>query len=171
MLLAAYPSITASEFSAACEALEVTSSDRLDGTGWVSLKWTGEELRIKQRRHIEREGSDGKACWVEVKDQSDEIEEEISDADDTEDALSQHGVSTPLKNTQTEVIEVDFSVTLSPTYSVPILWFTSLALRTIDHIHKTLLPNHLAESLRSVGVMGGISQAVSGGFPLHVSQV
>ena len=171
MSLTAYASITASEFSAACEALEVTSSDRLDGTAWVSLKWTGAELRIKQRRYIEGKRSDGRGYGFEVKDQYDEIEEDIIDGDDAEDVLSQLAVSDSIKSTRTEVVEVDFSVTLSPIYSVPILWFTSLTLRTIDQVHDALLPKHLDESLRSVGVMGGISQAVSGAFSLYFLQI
>lgn len=47
-----FPSISRLEFADACKALEDRSSDRLEGTDWVSVKWTGSELLIKQRKNI-----------------------------------------------------------------------------------------------------------------------
>ena len=57
-------------------------------------------------------------------------------------------------------IQVDFSIILSPTYSVPVLWFSSNDLRTVTSVHNLLLAAHLRDSVRSVGIMGGISRAV-----------
>lgn len=56
---------------------------------------------------------------------------------------------------------VEFSITLSPTYSVPILWFRCPAIKSLEELHQLLVPSHLHESIRNVGVLGGISQAVS----------
>ena len=60
-----------------------------------------------------------------------------------------------------ETIDIDFSITLSPTYAVPVLWFTSPALASVDRIYNLLTADHLIEPARSIGVMGGISQAVN----------
>ena len=57
-------------------------------------------------------------------------------------------------------VHIDFSITLSPTYSVPVLWFTSNDLKAVDDVHELLLAPHLREPVRNVGVMGGISRAV-----------
>ncbi|RMZ80735.1 hypothetical protein DV738_g2607, partial [Chaetothyriales sp. CBS 135597] len=116
MLLTAYPSITRDEFQQACQAFESRCQDgrRLDGTDWLSVTWTGEEVRIKQRR---------KEQW------SDE-EEQI----------------------------INFSIAYSSTYSVPVLWFWSLRLSTAAHVHA-IVAEHLDQAVRSVGVMGAISQA------------
>lgn len=52
-----FPSISDAEFQAACKALENRSFDRLNGTDWLSVRWTGEELVIKQRRQISNSNS------------------------------------------------------------------------------------------------------------------
>jgi Autophagocytosis associated protein, active-site domain len=65
------------------------------------------------------------------------------------------------RDLQIQVIHIDFSITLSPTYSVPVLWFTSSALKSVNQIHEVLLPDYLDEAVRMVGVIGGLSQAVS----------
>ncbi len=47
--LQTFPAITRVEFAEACEALEQRSTDRPSETDWLSIRWTGEELLIKQR--------------------------------------------------------------------------------------------------------------------------
>lgn len=51
-MLSVYPSITSSEFAAACEALEKRCHDRLYGTSWRIVKWTRTELQIRQNRPL-----------------------------------------------------------------------------------------------------------------------
>lgn len=60
---------------------------------------------------------------------------------------------------------VEFSVTLSPTYQVPVLWFILRQLPSdgptgIDAVYHYLVPDTQQAGLRQVGVMGGISMAV-----------
>jgi len=50
--LQAFPSISVPEFADACRAIEERSADRLSGTDWLSVKWTGSELLIRQRRDL-----------------------------------------------------------------------------------------------------------------------
>lgn len=50
----AFPSISRQEFNAACVALELMSGDRLNGTSWLGVRWTGEELLITERRTTAR---------------------------------------------------------------------------------------------------------------------
>lgn len=54
MTIQTFPSITEDEFQEACKALEDRSADRLDDTDWLSVRWSGKELIIKQRREIRR---------------------------------------------------------------------------------------------------------------------
>jgi hypothetical protein len=82
----AFPSISASEFADACAALETRSADRLGGTDWLSVKWTGTELLIKQQRdvdpvrHVPSRGDDNNIT-------EQELEEELIEADTVSGAL------------------------------------------------------------------------------------
>lgn len=49
-MLQAYPSLTETEFLEACGALERRCHDRLSGSDWLSVKYTGRELQIIQSR-------------------------------------------------------------------------------------------------------------------------
>lgn len=65
-----------------------------------------------------------------------------------------------------EVAVIDFSITLSPTYCVPVLWFSLQSDRekkhpSLEQVYDCLVPELSQASLRGVGVMGGISTAVS----------
>lgn len=72
----------------------------------------------------------------------------------------------PQNHNQSESLILDFSIVLSPTYCVPVLWFScrrgsgnkSLGL---DEVYDSLIPATSQASLRNVSVMGGISMAVS----------
>jgi len=61
---------------------------------------------------------------------------------------------------------VDFSVVLSPTYLVPVLWFSMVdptigTTLEIDLVYARLVPQASQPALRNIGVIGGISMAVS----------
>jgi hypothetical protein len=56
-MLGAYPCLTKEEFTIACKALESRCHDRLNGTTWQSIRWTGQELQIKQQRELKHGGS------------------------------------------------------------------------------------------------------------------
>ena len=74
----------------------------------------------------------------------------------------QDSVETPEDGSNRD-FEVDFSVTLSPTYAVPVLWFNSSAFGSVDDVYNLLLADIFRDAVRDVGVIGGVSQAV--GFP------
>ncbi|KIW20793.1 hypothetical protein PV08_01371 [Exophiala spinifera] len=140
----AFPAITEPEFRAACKALEDRCFDRLNDTDWLSVQFTEEELAIKQRRVIYNTRTGG------------ENEQELQEVAEAE-TLSRD-------TDNTGYVDVTFSVTLSPTYSVPILWFTcqkvpGKAGLNLDQVYELLVPNSSQEPLRTVGVMGGISMA------------
>jgi len=151
--LQAFPSLTEHEFVDACMALEARSADKLDDTDWLSVHWTGKELLIKQRR---RSHSSTGA------DSDNDKEEECQDL--MEDLC--HNDTLPQNHNQSESLILDFSILLSPTYCVPVLWFScrrgsgnkSLGL---DEVYASLIPATSQASLRNVSVMGGISMAVS----------
>lgn len=56
-----------------------------------------------------------------------------------------------------------FSITLSPTYAVPVLWFGARDIRSLDDLYRILVPQHLRGAVADVSVLGGITQAVSMG--------
>lgn len=166
MKLQAYPSLTEQEFEAACETFEKRCHDRLSGTDWLSLKWTGKELQICQQRSNRREEEASAGDNIPAEDLIDEDEIDEEGVDET---LCSFVVPCPESSSTDggqvlrrlrEAIQVAFSITLSPTYSVPVLWLSSPILMAVDDVHRGLLADHLRESVRDVGVMGGISQAV-----------
>lgn len=63
-------------------------------------------------------------------------------------------------------ITVDFSIIMSPTYQVPVLWFVFTSLpragpQGINAVYQYLVPIAFEAQVEDVGVMGGISIAVS----------
>ena len=63
-------------------------------------------------------------------------------------------------------VVLDFSITLSPTYQVPVLWFTVTGLprggpQGIEAIYHHVVPSTFKVQVKETGVMGGISMAVS----------
>lgn len=61
---------------------------------------------------------------------------------------------------------VDFSVVLSPTYRVPVLWFSLSSVKVarvsdLEEIYSRVVVAGSYEALRGTGIMGGISLAVS----------
>ncbi|KAI1621681.1 hypothetical protein EDD37DRAFT_653037 [Exophiala viscosa] len=146
--LQAFPSITEDEFREGCKALEDRSFDKLDGTDWLSVKWTGKELIIKQRRAIHSPEYEAPEECAEV----DRVAEDLCATD-----------ILPCRS-RSEHLIVDFSVTLSPVYCVPVLYFSckhsSYSMRlNLDQMYDWMVPRTSQTSLRNTGVMGGISMA------------
>jgi len=60
-----------------------------------------------------------------------------------------------------------YEVHLHPTYRVPTLWFTlhdlpmGEATFNIESVYRYLVPDDLKDQMRAVGIIGGISAAVS----------
>ena len=68
--------------------------------------------------------------------------------------------------TPNDRLEIDCSIILSPTYQVPVLYFAlsssaSIRLGDLDMIYSQMVPANTYGALQRVGVMGGISIAVS----------
>lgn len=68
--------------------------------------------------------------------------------------------------TRNDQFGIDFFVMLSPTYQVPVLYFAmsssaSIRLSDLDMIYSRIVPANTHGALQRVGVMGGISIAVS----------
>ena len=60
-MLGFYPSIDPEEFAIACAAFEERCHDSLDGTSWLSVKWTGQDLQIRQTRPLLHDNLAGQA--------------------------------------------------------------------------------------------------------------
>jgi hypothetical protein len=48
----AFPSINEREFADACRSFVSRCEDNLSGTAILSVEWTGQELKIKQKREL-----------------------------------------------------------------------------------------------------------------------
>lgn len=80
-MLESYPSLTEKEFKLACASLEIRCGDRLSGTDWLGVEWTGQELRITQTRldNGDDETKDIQPSVVENDQEEDEIDAEDED--------------------------------------------------------------------------------------------
>ncbi len=77
--LETFPSISDAEFQAGCKALENRGFDRLNGTDWLSVRWSGEELLIKERRQITNSNSNP------TREENNDGYEELENEDDVEE--------------------------------------------------------------------------------------
>ena len=74
-MLDSYPSLTAAEFTEGCKNLEARCHDRLSGTDWLSVKWTGRELLIGQTTRLaSRHANEGDIYDAGEGNESEEIE-------------------------------------------------------------------------------------------------
>ncbi|KAK5286857.1 hypothetical protein LTR43_009736 [Exophiala xenobiotica] len=160
--LETFPSISDAEFQAACQALEDRCFDKLNGTDWLSVRWTrGGELVIKERRPIKNSSPTRPKNNKENKRLEDEDEENVEDGSgsDNPDIILRHNDVDP----DSDSLVIHFSITLSPTYRVPVLWFWCQQPQArslhLEQIYDLLVPRTSQAPLRGVGVMGGISMA------------
>jgi hypothetical protein len=94
--LQAFPAITKDEFCAACKALERRSAeDRISDTDWLGVRWTGEELLIRQRRNISLHGGDHGIAG----DQGKNAIEEEAEREDIEDMIEDEVEDSSIKST------------------------------------------------------------------------
>lgn len=172
-MLSSLPGLTENEFRDACQALQKRCDGRLDNTDWLDIQWRDGVLTIRKSYHIssmETLEVDTKTC------EADDLAASLGDVDDGDNVriLQVRCKSADLVHQQTltryprscqKTLVVDFSIILSPTYQVPVLWFTPgqrLLDRpwSLDTVYKHLVPNFQQDQLRQVGVLGGISMAV-----------
>lgn len=73
-MLGSYPSLTATEFKEACTNFEERCHDKLSGTDWLSVKWTGQELLIAQTRLPSRHTDETNTQDAEEENEIEEIE-------------------------------------------------------------------------------------------------
>jgi ubiquitin-like-conjugating enzyme ATG10 len=61
-------------------------------------------------------------------------------------------------------LQIDYDILLSPTYQVPVLYFSPRWHRHgplgLDDVYQYVVPEQYRQELKSVGVMGGISMGV-----------
>jgi hypothetical protein len=87
-MMQSFPAITIQEFAAACKVFEVRCADKLHGTNWLSVHWTGEELLIKQKR-IPRAANPKERDTASLDSESEEeLEELIEDTTITKSVSS-----------------------------------------------------------------------------------
>jgi ubiquitin-like-conjugating enzyme ATG10 len=173
-MLSSFPSLSENEFRDGCQALQRRCQGRLDDTDWVDIRWQQNVLTIKKLYH----SPSAKDLQTGAKtDHPEDLASRLGDVDsedevlfwpmcfyeaaDTSDqqALIRHSPS------GCESIAVDLSILLSPTYQVPVLWFTAHEVPLhgpsgLDAVYHYLVPDLQKCGIRQVGILGGISMAV-----------
>ena len=166
-MLKAWPTLTSDEFTDACLQFETSAFGRLDGTDWLSLRWddaTG-ALYIKKQCQIAARGD----AFVE---EETDVENELTDLEDDVGVpfASSRKFLTQLQSilrrlVQTPTVTADFSIILSPTYQVPVLWIILPDLprdgpQGVDAVYHYFVPPTSKAQVKDIGVIGGISIAV-----------
>ncbi|KAK5951699.1 hypothetical protein OHC33_007378 [Knufia fluminis] len=147
-MVVAYPSLTRDEFFQAGEELTRLCEEKLTGSSWLNMKWTGHELQIQQRRNETPATSNRE-------DTDSDPDELVQDDSETFDRAC---------NYPTSSITIDFSIVLSPTYQVPVLWFSfssqaPTSATALDQVYAVIVSPTSRDGLRQIGVLGGISIA------------
>jgi len=149
--LSAFPSLTTSEFEAACKNLSNVFHQR----GHMQKDWQEVELvRHHDTTYLSvtrlLQHNVGATKKAEHEDEEDEINDEHEEQDDA--ALQ----PTPLPSL------IHYDILLSPTYRVPVLYFhiqDSLHRYppTMKTLYEHLIPPHFTPQTESGGVIGGLS--------------
>ncbi|KAK6838313.1 hypothetical protein RU639_000918 [Aspergillus parasiticus] len=156
-VLSAFPFLTSEEFECACRAFldRIHVLGNLDGVGWSSIRFvqqaTGPVLKISQSIHNTSIPYYDHALSGSV----DTEEPQVEICEDDPEALIRASNSS-------NRLHIEHDIILSPTYQVPVLYFT---LRRdshpgplgIDEVYQYLVPDQYRRELQNVGVMGGIS--------------
>ena len=164
-MVMAYPSLTDAEFCQAGNELVQICEENLAASNWKSVRWVEDELQIQQTRNGPHRES--------------HIDDEpgVSDIDEQDlvamflvllrnaNGYFQEAVDRSSALTCTNVT-IDFSLMLSPTYQVPVLWFrfssqVPTTVTALDRVYETIVLPACRDGLRQMGVLGGISIAVS----------
>lgn len=69
-------------------------------------------------------------------------------------------------NSRQDSFEINYDILLSPSYSVPVLYFlvrdsNGRLVTGIENVYVLLVPEVYRNQMRDVGIMGGLSMAVS----------
>ncbi|KAL1972414.1 hypothetical protein VTN31DRAFT_6828 [Thermomyces dupontii] len=154
--LSAFPLLTKNEFCRACDAfvsrVHAASPDGLQALGWRSLKWVPAEACLSISKYVP-------ALEASTLSESDDTQELLEDEDP--EARSRSIQSGPSHHHHV----VHYDIILSPTYQVPVMYMTIAGVAVVgpagmDAIYRYLVPPQYGSSLRSSGVMGGISFGV-----------
>jgi len=159
LMLPSFPSLNLDEFRDACQALQRRCENHLDETDWISVKWHDDELTVRKSYNATK--SDSLSAHTQNKGLEESVDEIGIEFGEDEQTLAR------FPDSNRKDIVMDFSITLSPTYQVPVLWFVFHNLPQggpsgIDAVYHYLVPKSKRTGLREVGVMGGISIAVRG---------
>ncbi|OJJ87239.1 ATG3/ATG10 family protein [Aspergillus glaucus CBS 516.65] len=159
--LLGFPFLKPDEFDYGCRVL----CDRFHawqisslGTG-LSIQFVHQQTSdsmLKISRHIENIG---------VHDEENALMHEPEDLQEPQlEDDSEHDPEALIRATEPNAsLQVDYDIALSPTYQVPVLYFTLRwtnhkgPVLGIDAVYQYLVPDEYRKQLKSVGIIGGIS--------------
>ncbi|EED20370.1 conserved hypothetical protein [Talaromyces stipitatus ATCC 10500] len=157
-----FPFLAADSFECACQAF-VRRVDAAGGgrnLGWLAVEYLPSEpgrsiLRISKSINVQRGRLEGKKTFVDGRTENGEDSQEDLIEDDDRETLIRDGVNE-------EQLAIDYDIALSTSYNVPVMYFLlkgafQVGPAALDDIYNFLVPHQHQQSLKSNGVMGGIS--------------
>ncbi|GAD93518.1 autophagy-related protein Atg10 [Paecilomyces variotii No. 5] len=161
-MLSDFPFLTPAEFDTACRVFvgRVHALGSPGVLGWTSVRW-------QDRHHDEYQYNASSILKISKAlgpiDTSNEAgphnhEDELS-VDQVEEDDNEALIRPACPATR---VEIEYSITRSPTYQVPVLYFTwrhapPAGPRGIDTVYTYLVPDQYKDELKAVGVLGAIS--------------
>ncbi|KAL4808567.1 hypothetical protein BDV18DRAFT_101764 [Aspergillus unguis] len=152
--LSIFPFLTHDEFESACRAfLARVQTAGKSAVAWSSIQFQdGPNLKIIQNIDFSPMSTQDDALVRPVDIEHPE-DPQLNSWEEDPEAI----IRTP--NLRGE-LQVDYDILLSLTYQVPVLYFTLKRGNKplgIDEVYDYLVPDQYRDSIRSVGIMGGIS--------------
>ncbi|KAJ9201133.1 hypothetical protein DTO027B5_7711 [Paecilomyces variotii] len=161
-MLSDFPFLTPAEFDTACRVFvgRVHAFGSPEVLGWTSVRWQDRHhgpyqhnassiLKISKALAPIDTSNEADPQRAEDELPTDQVEE------DDNEALIRPAYRAPR-------IEIEYSIVRSPTYQVPVLYFTwrhapPAGPRGIDAVYTYLVPDQYKDELQAVGVLGAIS--------------
>ncbi|KAL4900605.1 hypothetical protein BDW74DRAFT_94766 [Aspergillus multicolor] len=148
--LSLFPFLADDEFESGCSALlEHVQATAGPAMPWASIRFqaTGQILRICQLL-----SSECRAIPDDARTRSLDQDSQLENMEEDPEAI--------IRLTNTQELQVEYDILLSPTYQVPVLYFVirrAEKLLGIDEVYSHLVPDQFRKKIQSVGIMGGIS--------------
>ena len=158
-MIAQYPALSPEEFDRACATiLQRWNACEELGTSstWANVRQLGKALIIRKEWNLQ----------IRIGSQETQVRESDPGRDDDDVSIDADDIDTGNQVSRTKSegprIVVDYSIVLSPTYCVPVLWFTFMQLppsgpRGFDAVYEYLIPPTSKRAVQQVGNIGAVS--------------
>ncbi|KAJ5085646.1 Atg10p [Penicillium argentinense] len=166
----AFPLLTADEFERACRVLvdrACTCTTAQGEGGWSSTRLVTQDVTsIKIARQIEIQSNTTAKNMNLQEAETSEASEALTLEDEDPHTKGYRSANTSpqeavIRTSGKPSLHIDYDIVLSPTYQVPVLYFTIREANQgpvgLDTVYQYVVPELYRKEVKSVGVMGGIS--------------